>query len=104
MSIDNPEVTPENTQELQKKALRDRASEVLGECLFSSEIDTILSDFDEKDIENFNKKIDMHLGRIDNLTDKNKLIVKAKLVGEMSMYGDLYQDRRDADLYRETEK
>lgn len=110
MAIDNENryVPEEDSREKNVKLFREDAEKILNDQYNGMEFEDIVSCFNDEDIKYWNKLLNELSERIDfnkeKLSDKEIIVMKAKFIGEMTMYASLGQDRKDAKSYREMEK
>ncbi len=110
MAIDNEGgyVPEESSREKNARLLKEDAEKILDDQYDGMEIEDVVSYFDDEDIKYWNKLLNELSERIDynkeKLSDKEIIVMKAKFIGEMTMYASLSQDRKDAKTYREMEK
>jgi hypothetical protein len=110
MAIDNENrfVPEEDSREKNVKLFTKDAEKILDDQYNGMEIQDIVSCFEEEDVKYWNKLLNELAERIDynkkTLSEKEIIVMKAKFIGEMTMYASLGQDRKDAKSYREMGK
>jgi len=106
MEMSNFEKTDPRVERM--KLFKKDAEQILGDQYNGMEIDDIVSYFNDDAVEKWSKELSSLAERIDvnkdKLSPEEIIVMKAKFIGEMAMYAELSEDRRDAKRWREREQ